>query len=211
MKYSVSFGLVCAVLVACKNDPAPQRTPRRPSPRAVAVVDAATDRVVPAAREPPVTHVTTQEVGGDAAAIGAPTQAPSGPRVYRVGESQCVRDPARNNLGVGVHGVRERDRIELELRNVRYACTPAPEYTVAIEGSVLVLRVVAAARAAITRCACRHDQFLQMPNPPNGELTVRVEELATAEATMGTVLATGRIDAPSAGGAGTTSGTAAAP
>ena len=110
-------------------------------------------------------------------------------------ELGCVRDAARNALGASATGFFSSNRAELEVRNVRYSCTPAPVYTGTFEDGVLHLQVVTADRAALTRCACRHDQFLQVTGVPVGAYTVQVEEIPAGDGGAATVLATGRIEA----------------
>lgn len=181
-----------ALLSACRNDPAPRRSrTNRASP--VAAPDAA----------PGTVGATGTGTGGGSAASAPqappedvpPANGAEGVRVFRVADSTCIRDPARNALGLGVHGFFGDGRLELEVRNVRYSCTPAPVYTGRFEDGVLHIQVIAADRAALARCACRHDQFLQVTGVAVGAYTVQVEEIPTGEGGAATVLATGRIEA----------------
>ena len=181
-----------ALLAACRSDP-PARRSRTNRPAPAVAADAA----------PGTVGATGTGTGGGSAA--AAPQAPSedvppangaeGVRVFRVAVSTCIRDPARNALGLGVHGFFGGGRLELEVRNVRYSCTPAPVYTGSFEDGVLHIQVVTADRAALTRCACRHDQFLQVTGVAAGAYTVQVEEITAADGGAATVLATGRIEA----------------
>jgi hypothetical protein len=192
------------LLAACRNDP-PQR--RNRSNRNGNVTAPNNGGGVPAPPAPDAAPGTVGATGtgtGGGSAASAPQAPPEdvppangeeGVRVFRVADSACIRDPARNALGIGVHGFFGGGRLELEVRNVRYSCTPVPTYTAVFEDDVLHLRVVQADRAALTRCACRHDQFLQVTGVPAGAYTIQVEEVAAGDAGTITQLATGRIEA----------------
>lgn len=206
-----------SLLTACRSDPPPRGRGARPAARpAVAPLpDAA----------PGTVGATGTGTGGGAAAAAPqpvedvpPANGEDGVRAFRVAESVCVRDPARNQLGLGVHGYFGGGRLELEVRNVRYSCTPAPVYTARFEDGVVYVRVMSPERAALNRCQCRHDQFLQVTGVPVGDYAVQVEEVAAGDAGAVTVLGRGTIvasaDSPpapaaAAGGAAEASGAAA--
>ena len=202
--------LSLGVVGACNNDRA--RNGARPPvrrPTAARVVDASVAptpaQVTPAPSTAALTDGAVQDappttvrsaVEGDAGGLqSGAAAADAGPqiRVSRLGESVCVRDPSREGLGAGVHGVFTNDRLELEVRNVRFSCTPGPEYTVHVDGDTVVLRFAPAPRAALTRCACPHDQFLQVAGITPRAYTVRIEESTPGRAEASTVVGTGRI------------------
>ena len=213
--WKLALLLSLGVVGACNNDRARNgaRPPVRP-PTAARVVDASAAptpaQVAPAQATPaPSTAALTDgavedappttvrsAVEGDAGGLqSGAAAADAGPqvRVSRLGESVCVRDPSREGLGAGVHGVFTNDRLELEVRNVRFSCTPGPEYTVHVDGDTVVLRFAPAQRAALTRCACPHDQFLQVAGITPRAYTVRIEESTPGRAEASTVVGTGRI------------------
>lgn len=169
-------------LTACRE---PQRpAPTRPTPARPAA-DVATS-----AQPAPAPDVVAAPEPSPASDASAPEE--RGVRVFRVGESACVRDPARERLTGSVHGYFTQDRIELEVRNVRHGCAPGPTYTAALEGNTLRVRYAPASREALARCACRHDQFLQVVGVPRGAYDVVVEPLTGGDA--GPPVATGRVD-----------------
>jgi hypothetical protein len=153
---TASIALAAALVAGCRSE-------SRPAARRV---DAAVDRSAPPtptpAAAPPVDH----------AAIPRPSDA----GVFRLGESACVHDPAREGLAASVHGFFSADRLELEVRNVRFSCSPAPSYYADFKDRLVHLRYAPADRAALARCACRHDQFLQITSIPVGDYAVIVEE-----------------------------------
>lgn len=161
-----------------RADAAPDRSPRAQLPDAAPRSDAATG-----------------EVDGG-------RRGPSDAGVFLLGESNCVHDPARETLAASVHGFFSADRLELEVRNVRFSCAPAPSYYADFKDRLVHLRYQSADRAAVTRCACRHDQFLQVTNIPAGDYDVIVEEQVGRDGNAN-VVARGTITATAAGGART--------
>jgi hypothetical protein len=203
------LSLALVALGACDNQRSragSRASERRPA--ASRLLDAGSARLAPTVTAPATTTTTDGAVSvedappttvrsaseDDAGGLQS-AAADAGPRlrVSRLGESVCVRDPSREGLGAGVHGVFTNDRLELEVRNVRFACTPAPEYTVQVDGDTVVLRFAPAPRAALTRCACPHDQFLQVAGIAPRAYTVRIEESTPGRAEASTVVGTGRI------------------
>lgn len=132
-------------------------------------------------------------MAGDAATPAADGGDVSGVRVFRVGPPTCVRDPSRERLGASAHGYFGSDRIELEVRNIRHGCTPGPTFTATVDGTSLHVRYDAPTREALARCACRHDQFLQIVGVPRGAYDVDVAPAQGGDA--GAPVATGRVTA----------------
>jgi len=207
-----AFKFLCptlAVLAACRNDPpARPRSHHPPRPSPALSRDAAT--VVPPAR---ATEGDERATAPLPPSPDVPAAAPEDSvRAFRVADSTCVRDPARNALGIGVHGYFGNGRLEIEVRNVRYSCTPPPTYRASLEDGVVHLQVTAADRAALGRCQCRHDQFLQVTGIPQGDYPVVVEEVSPGDAGTVTVLGRGAIVAhvpeasPNAAVSGATNG-----
>jgi hypothetical protein len=196
-----------ACLVACRNDPARPRNGRPPA--RAGRPDAALQRF-PAPTVGGVTTVTLMD-GGTITTSVTSSDVPSsvvneGLRTFRVAASNCIRDPARNALGIGVHGYFGGGRLELEVRNIRYSCTPAPTFSAQLEDGEVHLRTVSANRVALAQCQCRHDQFLQVTGIPPGDYRVVVEEVSAGDAGTVTRLGAGTIVAempaqPPAGGA----------
>ncbi len=194
------YALACALalLAGCRND----STSARPSP-----ARNARPRNVAAARDVPTATAAASDAAAAAATPAdedAGAEPATGVGVYRLGESNCVRDPARNTLGASVHGFFSGSRLEMEVRNIRFSCTPAPTFSADVEGGVVRMRYRVADRAALGRCACRHDSFLQVTGIPTGEYEVRVEELPAGDGGA-QVVATGRIVSTPAGGGGSSS------
>lgn len=179
---------LCAGLVAlaaCRNEP-----PRRAAPQR-----AATPVATARAADASVTPVVDASV---AMTVDASADVPVA--VYRLGESVCVRDPARRTLGASAHGGFTGDHLDLEVRNVRFTCTPAPTFSVEVAEGTVHLRYAAAPPAALARCACPHDGFLQVTGVAPGAYELVVEEVTT-RATAPRIVATGRVDAPASGAA----------
>lgn len=177
---TASIVLAAALAAGCRNE-------ARPAPRRL---DAALDRNVAPAPAP----------------AAAPTADDDGPRrpsdagVFLLGESACVHDPARETLAASVHGFFSADRLELEVRNVRFSCSPAPSYYADFKDRLVHLRYQAADRTALARCACRHDQFLQVTSIPAGDYDVIVEEQVGRDGNAN-VVARGAITATASGSA----------
>lgn len=185
MRASTSLCAGLIALAACRNEP-PRRAPvARPAP------------AVTATRNADAAPVADASV---AAVVDAPSDVPIA--VYRLGESLCVRDPARRSLGASAHGSFTGDHLDLEVRNVRFACAPAPTFSVEVSEGTVHLRYTAAAPAAIARCGCPHDGFLQVTGVAPGAYELVVEEV-TARTAAPRVVATGRVDAPATSGAAT--------
>ncbi|MFO0606563.1 MAG: hypothetical protein U0324_25550 [Polyangiales bacterium] len=188
MRVPTTLVSALVLLAACRNDP-PPRGPnaRRPAPARPAAT-AAADSAAPA----PSATATTADSGAAAEPAPAPPS-DEGVRAFRVADSACIRDPSRNALGLGVHGYFGGGRLEVEVRNVRYSCTPPPVYVAALEEGTVHIRVPPPDRAALARCQCRHDQFLQITGVPQGDYTVVVEEIAIGDAGTTRELGRGNI------------------
>ena len=173
-----------ALLTACRDPPRPQErrpvTAPTPSPREPSLTARAD---VPAAEAP--------SDGGASPSVGDGGEATGEIRVFRVGNVNCIRDPARERLGASVHGAFGTDRMELEVRNVRHTCTPGPVFTATVEGTALHVRYELPAAAVLARCACRHDQFLQIVGVAPGEYDVDLAPVQSGDA--GAPIATGRV------------------
>jgi len=208
MRVPTTLVSALVLLAACRSDPPPRgANARRPAPARLAAT--AADGAAPS------TTATAEDSGAAAEPAPAPPS-DEGVRAFRVADSACVRDPSRNALGIGVHGYFGGGRLEVEVRNVRYSCTPPPVYVAALEEGTVHIRVPAPDRAALGRCQCRHDQFLQITGVPAGDYAVVVEEQTfgdggtTRELGRGTIVASvAEAPAPAADGGATTS--AAAP
>ena len=148
---TASIALAAALVAGCRSES--RSAPRR--------ADASVDRPPPPATAPVAAHTVSD---------GAPPR-PSDAGVFLLGESACVHDPARETLAASVHGFFSADRLELEVRNVRFSCAPAPSYYADFKDRLVHLRYQAADRAALARCACRHDQFLQVTSIPRATTT----------------------------------------
>lgn len=183
MRHAALFALSFA-LFACRNDePRRQRAAARPSPTATRDAAPAPAREVADASASAATTSATYDAGSAEPAVI---------RSFRVGESVCVRDASRATLGASATGFFSRTGLELEVRNVAYTCAPGPTYEIALDGETVVVRYRPAPRAALTRCTCRHDQFLQVTGVPRGDYDLRVEEALTGDAGA-RVVATGRV------------------
>lgn len=188
MRVPTTLVSALVLLAACRSDP-PARGPNARRPAPARPTAAAPDSAAPAP-----TTATAADGGSTAAAEPAPTApADEGVHAFRVADSACVRDPSRNALGIGVHGYFGGGRLEVEVRNVRYSCTPAPVYVAAFEEGTVHIRVPAPDRAALGRCQCRHDQFLQITGVPQGDYTVVVEEVAAGDGGTARELGRGNI------------------
>lgn len=181
--------LAFALLASCDKSRPPQR-------RASAPATAPAPAPAPA-RPAVVVDASAAASEGDASTPVAAGDAGEGIRVFRVGDLNCIRDPARERLGASAHGYFGNDRIELEVRNVRHGCTPGPTFTATVEGTALHVRYDAPTRAALGRCACRHDQFLQIVGVPRGSYEVDVAPMVDGDA--GAPIATGRVTATATG------------
>lgn len=169
-------------LLACRNDERPARR-TTPRPASQSSADASTGPSTP----PPPTSVNTPIPD---AGSGPPGQI----HTFRLGDSTCVRDAARAALTASATGFFSTNSLELEVRNIAFSCTPGPTFETSIEGTTVHLRYQPASRVALTRCACRQDQFLQVAGIPAGDYDLVVEEAAAGDAGSRTV-ATGRISA----------------
>ncbi|MEZ4390262.1 MAG: hypothetical protein R3A48_04130 [Polyangiales bacterium] len=183
--------LAFALLASCDKT----RPPQRPAP---ARAPAPTPAPAPAPARPAVdASAAAPEADASTAVAAAVGDAGDGVRVYRVGDLNCIRDPARERLGASAHGYFGSDRIELEVRNVRHGCRPGPTFTATVEGNALHVRYDAPTREALGRCACRHDQFLQIVGVPRGNYEVDVAPMLAGDA--GAPIATGRVTASATG------------
>lgn len=172
MRHAALLALSVALLACRSNDAPPRRAAPRPAPPATR--DASTTPTREVASAP--------DAGPASLAVDAGSAEPAAVRAFRVGESVCVRDAARATLGASATGFFSATGLELEVRNVAYTCTPGPGYEVAFDGSTVHVRFRAANRAALARCTCRHDQFLQVTGVPRGAYDLRVEEALSADA-----------------------------
>ena len=207
MRVPALLASVLVGMVACRNDPS--RTRDAGARRGAGRPDAALPRY-PVVTDGGVTTVALMDGGSisTSTSVSDPPAGNSGEalRTFRVAASNCIRDPARNALGIGVHGYFGGGRLELEVRNIRYSCTPAPTFSAQLEDGEVHLRTVSANRLALAQCQCRHDQFLQVTGIPPGDYRVVVEEVSAGDAGTVTRLGAGTIVAempaqPPAGGA----------
>ncbi len=183
MRHAALLALSIALLACRSNDAPPRRAAPRPAPPATRDASTPPTREVASAPDADSASPAIEDAGSADPAVV---------RAFRVGESVCVRDAERATLGASATGFFSATGLELEVRNVAYTCTPGPGYEVAFDGSTVHVRFRAANRAALARCTCRHDQFLQVTGVPRGAYDLRVEEALSGDAGA-RVVATGHV------------------
>jgi hypothetical protein len=155
--------------------------------------DSPTDTTTPAPSEEPVTEAPAEPAATPVTAdpAAAPTEAaPAEPAAITVAVQNLAKGQSGASKKLAVTATSGTNQITVHLAGLTHYCSPAPTFTVAVEGEKLVL-AVAKPDGAVSRCFAPHDldAVVSLPGRNNVRSVTVVsdagKELGTATVTSG--------------------------